>query len=444
MEQQSLTSSFTPNGDSAEVEPLRFGFETLALHHGHDPQLDQSSRAVPIYATTSFLFNDSVHAAQLFDLALEGNIYTRVGNPTQTVLEQRIAALEGGVGALATASGQAAAALAIFSLADPGDNIVSSSDLYGGTVTLFKDEFGRLGIEPRFVDGRDLDGFRQAIDGRTKAVWLELIGNPRLDIIDLEAVAEIAHEAGVPVLVDNTSASPYLNRPLEWGADIVVHSATKYIGGHGTAMGGLIIDSGRFDWTNGRFPGFTTPVESYHGLVYVDAFGEAAFITKARVAAMRVYGPAISPFNAFLLLQGLETLALRMERHSVNALAVARYLQEHPKVKWVIYAGLEDHPSYALAQKYLPRGVGGLVGFGIEGGREAGARFIDNLQLFSHLVNIGDAKSLAVHPASTTHRQLSPEEQLASGVTEDFIRLSVGLESLPDILADLEQALAKA
>lgn len=426
-------------------EPFTFtGFDTLALHAGQIPDPTTGARAVPIYASTSFTFKDTGHAARLFDLEEVGNIYTRVGNPTQDVLEQRIAALEGGVAALAVASGQAATAFSIFALATVGDNIVSSTDLYGGTYTLFQEELPLRGITTRFVDGRDLEGFKAAIDERTKAVFLELIGNPKLDVLDLEAIAAVAHAAGVPVIVDATTVTPYLWKPLEHGADIVVHSATKYIGGHGTSIGGLIVDSGKFNWANGRFPEFTQPTPAYHGLVYVDAFKELAFITKVRVQLLRNIGAALSPFNAFLLLQGLETLSLRVQRHSDNALAVAKFLQEHDKVAWVLYPGLPDHPTYALAQKYLPKGQSGLVGFGIKGGRVAGQRFIEQLKLFSHLVNIGDAKSLAVHPATTTHRQLSPEQQQASGVTDEYVRLSIGIEDINDILADLEQALAKA
>ncbi|PDW00382.1 O-acetylhomoserine aminocarboxypropyltransferase/cysteine synthase family protein [Candidatus Chloroploca asiatica] len=426
-------------------EPFTFtGFDTLALHAGQIPDPTTGARAVPIYASTSFTFKDTGHAARLFDLEEVGNIYTRVGNPTQDVLEQRIAALEGGVAALAVASGQAATAFSIFALATVGDNIVSSTDLYGGTYTLFQEELPLRGITTRFVDGRDLEGFKAAIDERTKAVFLELIGNPKLDVLDLEAIAAVAHAAGVPVIVDATTVTPYLWKPIEHGADIVVHSATKYIGGHGTSIGGLIVDSGKFNWANGRFPEFTEPTPAYHGLVYVDAFKELAFITKVRVQLLRNIGAALSPFNAFLLLQGLETLSLRVQRHSDNALAVAKFLQEHDKVAWVLYPGLPDHPTYALAQKYLPKGQSGLVGFGIKGGRVAGQRFIEQLKLFSHLVNIGDAKSLAVHPATTTHRQLSPEQQQASGVTDEYVRLSIGIEDINDILADLEQALAKA
>ncbi len=419
------------------------GFDTLALHAGYAPEASTKARAVPIYATTSFVFDDSAHAARLFNLEEFGNIYTRIGNPTSDVLEQRIAALEGGVAALAVASGQAATTFSILALASVGDNIVSSTDLYGGTYTLFQEELPLRGITTRFVDGRDMEGFRSAIDDRTRAVFLELVGNPKLDIIDLESIAQIAHEKGVPVIVDSTTATPYLSRPFEWGADIIVHSATKYIGGHGTSIGGLIVDGGKFDWTNGRFSEFTSPMTSYHGMVLSETFGNLAFIIKVRVQLLRNIGAALSPFNSFLFLQGLETLSLRMERHSQNALAIARYLQKHPKVEWVLYPGLPDHPSYALAQKYMPKGQSGLLGFGIKGGREAGGRFIDSLKLFSHLVNIGDAKSLAVHPATTTHRQLSPEQQQASGVTDDYIRLSVGIETIDDLIADLEQAFSK-
>ncbi|MEI6180896.1 MAG: O-acetylhomoserine aminocarboxypropyltransferase/cysteine synthase family protein [Chloroflexales bacterium] len=426
-------------------DAIRFtGFDTLALHGGQVPDPTTGARAVPIYASTSFNFKDTGHAARLFDLEELGFIYTRVGNPTQDVLEQRIAALEGGVGALALASGQAAVAFSILALATAGDNIVSSTDLYGGTYTFFHEELPLRGVTTRFVGGHDYAGFQAAIDERTKAVFLELIGNPKLDVLDLERIAAIAHAAGVPVIVDATTVTPYLWKPIEHGADIVVHSATKYIGGHGTSIGGLIVDSGKFDWTNGRFPEFTRPTPAYHGLVYTEAFKELAYITKVRVQLLRNLGAALSPFNAFLFLQGLETLSLRVQRHSDNALAVAKFLQEHSKVAWVLYPGLPDHPTYALAQKYLPKGQSGLVGFGIKGGRTVGQRFIEQLKLFSHLVNIGDAKSLAVHPATTTHRQLSSEQQQASGVTDEYVRLSVGIESLDDILADLEQALAVA
>ncbi len=419
------------------------GLETRALHAGQQPDPATGARAVPIYATTSYQFQDTDHAARLFGLQEFGNIYTRIMNPTTDVFEQRIAALEGGVAALAVASGQAAATLAIMNIAQTGDNIISSTDLYGGTYNLFRHTLPKSGITTRFVDARDFDGFRTAIDERTRAVFLELIGNPRLDVLDLERIAEIAHAQGVPVIVDATTATPCLCRPIEWGADIVMHSATKFIGGHGTSIGGVIVDSGKFDWGNGRFAEFTTPDPSYHGLVYTTAFGNLAYILKLRVQLLRDLGPALSPFNSFLFLQGLETLPLRMERHSQNALAVARHLKEHPKVAWVNYPGLPDHPTYELAQKYLPNGQSALVGFGIKGGRAAGKQFIEGLRLFSHLANIGDAKSLAIHPASTTHSQLTPEEQQLTGVTDDYIRLSVGIETIDDILADLDQALAR-
>jgi O-acetylhomoserine (thiol)-lyase len=419
------------------------GFETLALHAGQQPDPTTGSRAAPIYQTTSYQFNDTDHAARLFGLKEFGNIYTRIMNPTTDVLEQRIAALEGGVGALALASGQAAETLAILNLAGAGDNIISSTDLYGGTYNLFRHTLPKIGITTRFVDARDYDGFRKAIDGRTKAFFLELVGNPKLDILDLENISAIAHEQGVPVIVDATTATPYLCRPFDWGADIVIHSATKYIGGHGTSIGGLIVDSGKFDWTNGRFPEFTEPDPSYHGLVYSQAFGNLSYIVKVRVQGLRDIGAALSPFNSFLFLQGLETLSLRMERHSQNALSVAKYLKEHSKVEWVNYPGLPEHPTYELAQKYMPRGQSGILGFGVKGGRAAGKQFIEGLQLFSHLANIGDAKSLAIHPATTTHSQLTPEEQGLTGVTDDYVRLSIGLETIDDILADLDQALAK-
>jgi O-acetylhomoserine (thiol)-lyase len=426
------------------TDEIRFtGFETLALHAGQQPDPTTGARAVPIYQTTSYQFKDTDHAARLFGLQEFGNIYTRIMNPTTDVLEQRIAALEGGVGALALASGQAAETLGILNVAGAGDNIVSSSDLYGGTYNLFRHTLPKLGITTRFVDARDHEGFRQAIDDRTKLVFLELVGNPRLDIVDLQTIANIAHEHGVAVMVDSTTATPYLCRPFEWGADIVVHSATKYLGGHGTSIAGLLVDSGKFDWTNGRYPEFTTPDPSYHGLVYTQAFGNLAYILKVRVQLLRDIGACLSPFNSFLLLQGIETLGLRMERHSQNALAVAQFLKEHSKVEWVLYPGLPEHPSYALAQKYMPRGQSGIVGFGIKGGRAAGAKFINSLRLFSHLANIGDAKSLAIHPASTTHSQLMPDEQRLTGVTDDFVRLSVGIETIDDIIADLDQALAK-
>ena len=418
------------------------GFETLALHGGQVPDPTTGARAVPIYATTSFQFKDTEHAARLFGLQEFGNIYTRIMNPTTDVFEQRIAALEGGVAALGVASGQAAETLAILNIAGTGDNIVASTDLYGGTYNLLRHTLPKIGITTRFVDARDYDGFAAAIDGRTKAFFLELVGNPRLDILDLERIAAIAHAQGVPVIVDATTVTPYLWQPLKHGANIVVHSATKYIGGHGTSIGGVVVDGGNFDWTQGRFPGLTEPDESYHGLVYAQAFGNLAFILKLRVQGLRDIGAALSPFNSFLFLQGLETLPLRMERHSSNALAVATYLSEHAKVAWVNYPGLPSHPSYELAKKYLPKGQSGILGFGVKGGREAGKTFINSLKLFSHLANVGDAKSLAIHPASTTHSQLTPEEQQLTGVTDDYVRLSVGIETIGDIIADLEQALS--
>lgn len=423
--------------------PQFTGFETLALHGGQAADPTTGARAVPIYQTTSYQFQDTDHAARLFGLQEFGNIYTRIMNPTTDVFEKRIAALEGGVGALALASGQAAETLAILNLAGAGDNIVASTDLYGGTYNLFRHTLPKIGITTRFVDGRDIDGFRKAIDGKTKAFFLELVGNPRLDVLDLEQIAAVAHEQGVAVIVDATTVTPYLWQPLKHGADIVIHSATKYIGGHGTSIGGVIVDGGNFDWANGRYPEFTEPDASYHGLVYTQALGNIAYIIKARVQGLRDLGASISPFNSFLLLQGLETLPLRMERHSQNALAVARYLSEHARVAWVNYPGLPSHPTFELAQKYLPKGQSGILGFGLKGGREAGRKFIDSLKLFSHLANIGDAKSLAIHPATTTHSQLTADEQKLTGVSDDYVRLSIGIETVDDIIADLEQALSR-
>ncbi|MDH7577452.1 MAG: homocysteine synthase [Bacillota bacterium] len=417
-------------------------FATLAVHAGQQPDPATGARAVPIYQTTSYNFRDADHAAALFALEEPGNIYTRMMNPTNDVFEKRIAALEGGVGALATASGQAAITYAILNIAGAGDEIVSSSSLYGGTYNLFYHTMPRLGLTVKFVDQAAPENFRRALTEKTKAFFVEIIGNPKLDVPDLEAIAQIAHEAGVPLIVDNTFATPYLCRPFEYGADIVVHSATKFIGGHGTAIGGVIVDSGRFDWTNGKFPGLTEPDPSYHGIRYVENFGNMAYIVKARVQLLRDIGACLGPFNAFLFLQGLETLHLRMERHSANALEVARYLQHHPAVAWVSYPGLPDHPSYRNARKYLPRGAGAILSFGVKGGAEAGRRLINSVKLFSLLANVGDAKSLIIHPASTTHQQLTPEQQLSSGVTEDMVRLSIGIEDVADIIADLDQALA--
>jgi O-acetylhomoserine (thiol)-lyase len=400
--------------------------------------------AVPIYQTTSYAFRDTEHAASLFALRESGNIYTRIMNPTNAVFEKRMALLEGGVGAVATASGQAAETIAILNIVRPGDEVVSANSLYGGTYTLFSSTFAKLGFKVKFVDPSDVGNFEDAISPRTRAVYAESIGNPKLDTLDFAAISEIAHGAGVPFIVDNTVPTPYLLTPFDYGVDVVVHSATKFIGGHGTSIGGVIVDSGRFDWTNGRYSDLTEPDPTYHGIKYVETFGEAAYITKARVHLLRDLGPAMSPFNAFLFLQGLETLPLRMERHSKNALEVAQHLLEHPRVAWVNYPGLPSHPSFQTARKYFKRGLfGALLGFGIKGGRAAGKRFIDSLKLVSHLANIGDARTLAIHPASTTHSQLSPEEQIQTGVTDDYIRLSIGLETVDDIIEDLDQALSK-
>ncbi len=423
------------------------GFATLALHAGQeDPDPTTRARAVPIYQTTSYVFENDQHAADLFGLRAFGNIYTRIMNPTQDVFEKRVAALEGGVGALATASGQAAEFLALINIAGAGDEIVSSTSLYGGTYNLFSQTLPKLGITVHFVDGTDPENFRRAITPRTRALYAETIGNPRLDTLDIRAVADVAHEAGIPLVIDNTLPSPYLVNPIKHGADIVVHSATKFIGGHGTSIGGIIVDGGTFDWAgSGKFPGLVDPDPSYHGVRYVESFGPAAFIIKARVQLLRDLGPAISPLNSWLFLQGLETLGLRLERHSDNALRVSQFLAGHPAVSWVLYPGLPNHPSHELARKYhRPGYYGAIVGFGIKGGLEAGRRFVNEVKLFSLLANVGDAKSLVIHPASTTHSQLSEEEQLSTGVTPDFVRLSVGIESIDDILADLDQALHKA
>jgi O-acetylhomoserine (thiol)-lyase len=418
------------------------GFATQAIHGGHTPDSDTHSRAVPLYQTTSYTFDDTAHAADLFGLRKFGNIYTRIMNPTTAVLEQRVAALEGGVGALAVASGQAAETLTILTLAQAGDEIVASTDLYGGTVSLFTHTLPKLGIRVRFVAPGDFNGWERAVSANTKAFFVESIGNPKLDIVDLEKIAAIGNAKGVPLVVDNTVTTPYLLRPFDHGAAIVVHSATKFIGGHGTSIGGIIVDSGQFDWAgSGRFASFLEPDPSYHGLKFHETFGNMTFILRARVLGLRDMGAAISPFNAWLLLQGLETLALRMERHSANGLAVARWLEKHSCVAWVRYPGLSSSPTQKLKEKYLPKGQGAMVGFGIRGGQAAAVKFIESCKLFSHLANIGDAKSLVIHPASTTHEQLTAEEQQAAGVTPDFIRLSVGIEDIEDILADLDQAL---
>jgi O-acetylhomoserine (thiol)-lyase len=420
--------------------------ETLALHAGQTPDPTTGSRAVPIYQTTSYQFKSTEHAANLFGLKEFGNIYTRLMNPTTDVFEKRIAALDGGVGALAVASGQSAITLALLNIARAGDEIVSADNLYGGTYNLFHYTFPRLGVTVRFVKSNDLAAFQKAITPKTKAIYAESIGNPKLDVADLEGLSALAHKNGIPLVLDNT-VSPYLLRPIDFGTDILVYSATKFIGGHGTSIGGVIVDSGKFDWTNGKFPLIADPDPSYHGINFVEALkplGNIAYIIKARVTLLRDLGPAVSPFNSFLFLQGLETLHLRLPRHSENALATAKYLSSHPKVTWVNYPGLESSPDYARAKKYLPKGAGAILGFGIKGGLEAGRKFIDSLQLISHLANVGDAKTLAIHPATTTHQQLSAEEQLATGVTPDFVRLSIGIEHIDDIIADIEQALAKA
>ncbi len=420
-------------------------FATLAVHAGQSADPTTGSRAVPIYQTTSYEFQDADHAGRLFALQEFGNVYTRIMNPTTDVLEKRVAALEGGAAGLATASGQAAETLTLLTLAAAGDEIVSTTSLYGGTYNLFHYTLPRLGITVRFVDADDFDGLRAAINDKTKAVFTESLGNPKLDVVDIEKLASIAHEHGLPLVIDNTTPSPALVRPIEWGADIVVNSATKFLGGHGTSIGGVIVDAGKFDWAaSGRFKDFSEPNPSYHGLSFTEAFGPLAFILKARVQGLRDTGASLSPFNAFLLLQGIETLHLRLERHSQNALAVARHLEQHPGVEWVNYPGLESSPYYQRAQKYLPNGRGAIVTFGVKGGYDAGKKLIDSLELFSLLANIGDAKSLVIHPASTTHSQLSVEEQAATGVTPELVRLSVGIEDIRDILADLDQAIKAA
>ncbi len=421
---------------------------TTSLHAGQRADPATGSRTVPIYQTTSYVFRDADHAAALFGLSELGNIYTRLMNPTSDVLEQRIAALEGGSGALAVASGQAAITYALLSITRLGDEIVAANNLYGGTYTLLKYTFAKLGRTVIFVDSQDPEAFRKAITPKTRAIYAETLGNPKLDVPDFRTIADIAHEAGIPLIVDNTSAVG-LVKPIEHGADIVVHSATKFIGGHGNSIGGLIVDSGKFNWGNGKFPEFSEPDPSYHGLVYWDVFkdfaglGNVAFIFKIRLSLLRDMGAAISPFNSFLLLQGFETLPLRIRQHSENGLAVTKFLKAHPKVAWVNYPGLPDNPAYELATKYLKGGYGALLGFGVKGGVEEGKKVINALQLFSHVANIGDSKSLVIHPASTTHQQLSPEQQLATGVTPDYIRLSIGIENVEDIIEDLDQALAQ-
>jgi OAH/OAS sulfhydrylase len=431
---------------SASEKP-NYRFETLQVHAGQEPAPGTNARAVPIYQTTSYVFSDADHGARLFALQEFGNIYTRIMNPTTDVFERRIAALEGGVAALATSSGQAAQFLALSTICQAGDNIVSTSFLYGGTYNQFKVAFPRLGINVKFVEGDDPENFRQAIDENTKALYVETIGNPQFNIPDFATLAHIAHENNIPLVVDNTfGCGGYLCRPIEHGADIVVESATKWIGGHGTSIGGVIVDSGRFDWGKGKFPIFTEPSPGYHGLNFYEVFGpnspfgNIAFIIRARVEGLRDLGPCMSPFNAFLLLQGLETLSLRVERQAANALALANWLSEHPKVSWVNYPGLSNHPYHERANKYLRNGFGCVLNFGIKGGREAGREFINRVQLASHLANVGDAKTLVIHPNSTTHQQLTDEEQLSAGVTPDLIRVSVGIEHIDDIKTDFEQA----
>lgn len=427
------------------MSQVQYKFETLQVHAGQEPDPATGSRAVPIYQTSSYVFRDVAHAADLFALKEAGNIYTRIMNPTTDVLEKRIAALEGGVGALAVASGSAAITYAVMNIAEAGDEIVSAATLYGGTYNLFKLTLPKYGIVTKFVQPDDPENFRAAINEKTKAIFIESIGNPGINLIDFKAVAAIAHENGLPLIVDNTFATPYLFRPFDYGADIVVHSATKFIGGHGTTIGGLIVDSGKFDWAgSGRFPGLTEPDPSYHGIRYATDVGPAAYIIKARVQLLRDTGACISPFNAFLLIQGLETLSLRVERHVENAQKIARYLEAHPAVSWVSHPDLESSPYHGLAQTYFPRGTGSIFTFGIKGGLEAGIKFIDSLELFSLLANVADAKSLVIHPASTTHAQLDPEAQVAAGVAPDLIRISIGIENAEDLIADLEQALAKA
>jgi len=429
-----------------ETTQIPQGFETLALHGGQEPDPTTKARAVPIYQTTAYTFDSADHAAELFGLREFGNIYTRIMNPTNDVFEKRVAALEGGVAGLAFSSGSAAVTFSILNIAGAGDHVVSANSLYGGTHNLFVHTLPRFGLEIDLVDPLDPESIRRAIKPNTKLLYAETVGNPKLDTLDIDAVAAIAHEAGIPLIVDNTMATPYLIKPIDHGADIVVHSATKFIGGHGTSIGGVVVDSGKFDWSqNDKFPGLVEPDPSYHGLKFNEALGPITYIVKLRVSLLRDIGAALSPFNAFLFLQGLETLPLRMERHSTNAYGVAKFLEDHPKVTWVSYPGLPSHHTHDLAKKYHYRGLfGAMIGFGIEGGREAGRRFVESTKLLSHVANIGDAKSLVIHPATTTHSQLTAEEQLETGVSDDFVRLSIGIESIEDIVADIAQALAKA
>ena len=422
----------------------KYGFETLCLHAGQIPDPATGARAAPIYQTTSFVFDSAEHAASLFNLQTFGNVYSRISNPTVAMLEERVAALENGRAALACATGQAAEATAILTLCKGGDHIVSASTLYGGTHTLLGVNLRKLGIETSFVDPDSHEKFEREIKPNTKLLYAETLGNPLINIVDLEALAKIAHAHDIPLVIDNTVPSPYLCRPFDWGADIVIHSATKYLGGHGTTMGGVIVESGRFDWANGKFPEFTTPSPGYHGVIFHETFGDFGYTMKARMEIMRTFGPALSPLNAWLLLQGVESLPVRMDRHCANALAVARFLKDHKRVAWVNYPGLPDNKYFSLSKKYFPRGASGLLNFGIKGGARAGEKFIEAAQFMSHLANIGDAKTLVIHPASTTHRQMSEEEQKRAGVLPDMIRMSVGIESIDDILWDIDQALEEA
>jgi O-acetylhomoserine (thiol)-lyase len=422
----------------------KFGFETLALHAGQIPDPATGARAAPIYQTTSFVFDSAEHAASLFNLQTFGNVYSRISNPTVAVFEERMAALEGGRAALATATGQSAEAVAIMTLVEAGDHVVSAATLYGGTHTLLGVNLKKFGVETTFVDADDPENFRRALKPNTKLLYAETLGNPSINVVDIERVGAIAREAGVPFVVDNTVPSPYLCRPLDHGADIVVHSATKYIGGHGTTMGGVIVESGKFPWGNGKFPGMTTPSQGYHGVIFHETFGDFGYTMRCRMETMRTFGPALAPFNAWMLLQGLETLPVRMDRHCANARAVAEFLSGHPQVTWVNYPGLPGNKYHGLARKYLPQGASSLLSFGIKGGARAGEKFIDAATFMSHLANIGDAKTLVIHPASTTHRQMSEEDQRKAGVTPDMIRMSVGIESIDDILWDIDQALTEA
>lgn len=421
-----------------------FDIETLCLHAGQLPDSATGSRAVPLYQTSSYVFDSADHAASLFNLQTFGNVYTRLMNPTTAVFEERMAALEGGRAAVATSSGMAAQMTAFLTLLETGDHIVSASTLYGGTYSQLDVNFRKLGIDTTFVNPDDPDNFRRAITDRTKVVYGETLGNPNINVLDIEAIADVAHEAGLPLMIDNTFASPYLCRPFEFGADIVVHSATKYIGGHGTSIGGVIVESGKFPWDNGKFPTMTDPSQGYHGVRFYETFGDFGYTMKARCEILRTFGTCLSPFNAFLFLQGLETLHVRMDRHCENAMKVAKFLQEHPGVSWVNFPSLPESPYHALSQKYLPKGSSSILTFGIKGGQEAGVKFIEAAQFMSHLANVGDAKTLVIHPASTTHRQLSEDDQIAAGVTPDMIRISIGIESAEDIMWDIDQALTAA